>query len=449
MAKALSDLKHTYVKLKRGGEIIVLDNGAIIDAEAGAMLQALHSRSTGGFRSHLEVLAEKGADNFMANFYVGYGHKSIGDCGDTTIFIEGVSMLAAKAVQDFQLYDGQEASTRFINFAMQPLIDPTYTKEGKEILEAQRQFYIIAQEPARKHLMKLHPQNEGEKTSVYEKAINARTFDITRGLLPAGASTNLAWHANLRQAADRMLFLRHHPLLEVREIGEGLEEALKKHHPNSFGHKRYPETEDYQDFIASEYFYHDPKSPENPEVGFDNINLKELERYRKLFDERPKKTELPKFLGQIGTIEARFQLDFGSFRDIQRQRSLIQRMPLLTKDLGFNRWYSENLPEEIREMLPGHLGTIDDKIRSLGVSSEVSQYFFPMGYNTSNKFTGDLPAAIYVVELRDSRSVHPTLQKVAHEIGEQIKNRLGVPIHVEKEPYRFDIRRGEQDITLK
>ena len=60
MTRKLSDLKHTTVDIEGGGEVIVLDTGAVIDAEAEAMLQALHSRSTGGFRNHLKVLAEKG-----------------------------------------------------------------------------------------------------------------------------------------------------------------------------------------------------------------------------------------------------------------------------------------------------------------------------------------------------------------------------------------------------
>ena len=111
-------LQHTCVKLSRG-EVIVLDTGAVIDAEATAMLQALHSRSTGGLRSHLKVLEKKGADNFMQSFYVGYGHKSIGDCGTTTVFIESVSMLAAKAIQDNPLYF-YPAENRNLIFTMFP-----------------------------------------------------------------------------------------------------------------------------------------------------------------------------------------------------------------------------------------------------------------------------------------------------------------------------------------
>lgn len=159
MTKDLGSLKHTIVNIKNGGEVIILDTGAIIDAEAEAMLQALHSRSTGGLRSHLKTLAEKGADNFMEKFYVGYGHHSIGDCGDTTIFIEGVSMPAVKAVQDNPLFRGQESSTRYLDFSKQPFLNPTRTKEGTALLEKQRQFYIDAQEPTREYLKKLHPIN--------------------------------------------------------------------------------------------------------------------------------------------------------------------------------------------------------------------------------------------------------------------------------------------------
>ena len=124
----IENLKHSKVDIEGGGKVIVLDTGSVIGPEADAMLQALHSRSTGGLEEHLKILADKGPDNFMKNFYVGYGHKSIGDCGSTTLFIEGVSMLVAKAIQDWPLYSGQESSTRYIDFQTQPFKNPLGTK---------------------------------------------------------------------------------------------------------------------------------------------------------------------------------------------------------------------------------------------------------------------------------------------------------------------------------
>ncbi|MEZ5357727.1 MAG: FAD-dependent thymidylate synthase [Candidatus Zixiibacteriota bacterium] len=447
MAKELSELKHTAVDIEGGGEVIVLDTGAIIDSEAEAMLQALHSRSTGGLKSHLEVLAKKGADNFMEKFYVGYGHHSIGDCGDTTIFIEGVSMPAVKAVQDNPLFRGQESSTRYLDFSQQAFIDPTRSDKGRELLEKQRQFYIDAQEPTREHLKRLNPKQDSEKASIYNKAIDARTFDITRSLLPAGASTNFAWHTDLRQASDRLMFLTHHPLAEVRNIAAAVKEALKQHHPHSFGHEIPDYTQAYQDVIAENYYYHDANCPEEPIVDFRHIDRKELKKFDDLFTKRPIKTGLPKFVGQVGTVDVQYRLDFGSFRDIQRHRAITQRMPLLTTELGFNQWYFDNLPEEVRAKLPGHLKMIELSIGDFGLPRELQQYFIPIGYNTSNRFTGDLPATIYMVEIRDSRFVHPTLQRVAHSIGQQITKELGIKLNVDPEPNRFDVKRGEQDIV--
>ena len=242
---AIENLNHNQVEIKGGGQVIVLDTGSIIDPEAAAMLQALHSRSIGGLKSHLKILSEKGPENFMKNFYVGYGHKSIGDCGTVSLFIEGVSMLVAKAIQDWALYSGQESSTRYIDFQIQPFKNPSQTKEGENILESYREFYIQALEQTKEHLKKQFPINMGESENIYHKAINARAFDILRGFLPAGSTTNLAWHTNLRQAADKIALIRHHPLLEVRNTAEAIEKALQISFPNSFGHQRYEKTEDY------------------------------------------------------------------------------------------------------------------------------------------------------------------------------------------------------------
>jgi hypothetical protein len=238
-------------------------------------------------------------------------------------------------------------------------------------------------------------------------------------------------------------------LPEVREIAAGINKALKKHHPHSFGHEIPDFTENYQDLIAENYYYHDPECPVEPVVNFGNINLEELKRFETLFINRPPKTGLPKFVGQIGTLDIKYQIDYGSFRDIQRHRAITQRMPLLTTDLGFNQWYIDNLPKRVREKLPDHLEMIEKTVDEMKIQRVEQQYFIPIGYNTSNRFTGDLPATVYMVEIRDSRFVHPTLQKIAHNIGEQITRKLGIRLNADPEPNRFDIQRGQQDIIAK
>lgn len=476
MDTRILELKHATRDLPGGGFVLVLNTGAVITQEAEAMLQALHSRSLGGIREHLKTLAEKGPEKFMGTFYVGYNHKSIGDCGTGTIFVEGVSMLVAKAVQDWLLYSGQEASTRYINFSTQEFIDPIGSPESTHVLEEWRKFYLAAQQPVRLHLRECFPRNDGEDAKVYEKAIDARSFDILRGFLPVGASTKFSWHTNLRQAADHLMLLRHHPLKEVQEVADAMGEALKEAYPSSFGQKRYDETEAYNRFwMETGYYFCGDGLPRCSDTGCgtsliaesrgpwitrDTIDKSLLTReYQQFLEKRPPKTELPKQMAEAGTMQFEYLIDFGSFRDIQRQRSVIQRMPMVTSNFGMHPWYFDSLPKEakvvaqklVRNQL-AMIGQLHSEVGELKYSESVLQYYYPMGMCVPCRLTGDLAALTYIVELRAQRVVHPTLHEVALAMADDLLERfghLGLKLYVDREMGRFDIRRGLQDITRR
>lgn len=445
----LDTLVHTRKNLTGGGQIVVLNTGAIINPESEAMLQALHSRSTEGIDGHLKILAEKGSEKFMSSYYVGYGHKSIGDCGSATIFIEGVSMLAAKAIQDWKLYSGQESSTRYIDFVNQTFLNPAGSDAGTKIQEAWRTFYLKAVEEMKTVLKERYPRAEEEKEAVYDKAITARAFDTTRGFLPAGATTNLAWHGNLRQFSDKLQQLRHHPLAEVAEITNATEQALLEAYPNSFSDKRYADTEEYNRQIMSDYYFHDKNSLDCT-LAYNGINRDVLKSMSKILSTRPAKTEMPKWVGTAGDIAFAYTLDFGSFRDIQRHRAITQRMPLLTTELGFNNWYLDELSSSLRTEAETLIATQKEAIIKLNLSPEDAQYYVGMGFTTSNYFTGDLPAIVYMVELRATRFVHPTLRhratEMAHILENEFKNE-DLIIHLDTDMNQFDVKRGEHDIV--
>ncbi len=451
--QSIESLNHQKELLKDGGHIVIIDPGATLTAEALAMLQALHSRSVGGVAEHLAVLAEKGADKFMSTYYVGYGHKSIGDCGFAVVFIEGVSMLAAKAIQDYKLYNGQEASTRYIDFANQPFINPLASDAGTSILENWRAFYLKAVAEMKDALKGRYPLGDGEKEVVYDKAIAARAFDICRGFLPAGASTNLAWSGTLRQFADRIAILRHHPLPEVRDIAQKLEDGMIAAYPNSFSNekKRYEATEAYVAETMTHYYYHDPETPSLALVR-DGIDRTELIPYESLLKNRPAKTELPKWLGTTGEVAFAFTLDFGSFRDIQRHRAVTQRMPLLTAEIGFHEWYLDELTPTLRSEAEALIANQKAAIEALTDDAYIAQYYHAMGNNISNYLTGDLPALVYLVELRATSVVHPTLATRAAEMAHMLEDAYGdsgLTLHLDPEPGRFNIKRGEHDIVKK
>lgn len=444
-----SDLKHIELKTKTWARVFILDKWEIIDSENEAMLQALHSRSIGWIKSHLEVLEEKGSDKFMSSFYVWYGHKSIWDCGSMTIFIEWVSMLAAKAIQDSKLYNWQEASTRYIDFSEQEMINIAWNNLWKEILEKQRSFYLDILTPIEENLKNIFPKWEDESESLYNKAIKAKAFDVARWFLPAWTSTNLAWHNNLRQIADKIVYLRNHPLEEIRNIAETLQEALNLKYPNSFWHKKYEDTEKYINTISNNYYFHN-KNTSDFSVIKDDIDKNAILKNIDIYNSRPNwKTELPVWLNNDWSLKIEFKLDFWSFRDLQRHRAINQRMPLLTNELWFNEWYFEQLPLDLVEKAKNHLSEINKMISELNLSKEDSQYYIPMWYNISNEISWTLPSIIYMIELRSTQYVHPTLRVIAQKIWEYIEKNHDIKLFVEKSDYDFDINRWKHDIVLK
>lgn len=417
--------------------------------EDAAMMQALYSRSPKSVTEHVEKVKASGSGKFMETFYVGYGHASIADCGSTTIFIEDISIIGDKAIQDWPLYSGQETSTRYIDMGNRAIIDPVASAESKEILDIWMKFYNDNQERIQNFLMTKYPRREDENEIVYGKAIKARGFDIMRGFLPAGITTQLSWHTNLRQAWDHIALLRHHPLPEVKETAEKILAILKEKYSHSFSHILMNEQESYRDAFVNKYSYFPPT--ETQDFSFSStIKLEDLAQYQELLDGRPPKTGLPIFLGDLGLCNFKFILDFGSFRDIQRHRSGVCRMPLLTTELGFNSWYLEQLPEDMRAEAIELIANQKTKIDALKTNPENKQYYIGLGFNVDCQFSFPLPAAVYVTELRSNRTVHPSLRNIAHKMHAALSQSFpNLKLHSDLDLDDWDVRRGLADITSK
>ncbi len=427
-------------------EVIILDDFAPEDI---AMLQALYSRDPRSVRTHLQRVREVGPGKFMGTYYVGYGHKSIGDCGSTTLFIEGVSMLGAKAIQDWPLYNGQESSTRYLDFSKMNIANPLGTKKAESIQLKWMRLYNEALDTLIKDLTIKHPIKEGEKPEIYEKAIKARAFDISRCLLPAGMTTMVAWHTNLRQAADHLKNMRHHPLQEVKDVAMQMIDELKGKYPNSFGHKQYPDEETYLAFSQAEVSYIKPFKVKG--VQYKSFIRKDvLKKYASILKNRPHKAELPYQIKSAGDMTVKFNIDFGSYRDIQRQRSVIMPQPLLTTKLGFHPWYLNNFPKAFRSKLESEIKKLVVEINALKCSDTDRQYYIGMGFQVSLEMTATIPSLVYVAELRSGTTVHASLRPIAQEFGKILKKEIpGIKIYTDESPDEFSAKRGVQDIVLK
>lgn len=432
-------------------EIFIYDD---LDPEATAMLQALYSRSAESVERHMEKVRSLGSKDFMSSYYVGYGHASIGDCGNTTLFIEGVSLLACKAMQDNPLYSGQETSTRYIDFSQQPIVDPVGSDASGAILKKWIEFYTQATPALVSHLQAQFPLQADQKEGVWTRAIHARCFDILRGFLPAGVTSQFSWSTNLRQAHDKLSLLRHHPLAEVRDIAGRCLASLKVKYPSSFTHKVYPEREAYLQRVAFRTSYPLYSADEPPCRGFtyrSTVDNKALEAADlESIVSRPPKTELPRHLSQYGAYTCTFPLDYGSFRDLQRHRNGLCPIPLLDGRQGFSRWYLEQLPgplaAQAKRLVCEQFAAID-RLAGEGADPQTLQYYYPLGAEVKCEILYDLPQMVYVTELRSSATVHPTLRRVAHAMHAALRREHPrLKLYTDLSQDAWSLKRGHQDI---
>lgn len=442
------------VSAARGSKIVKVFIYDEFNPEDTAMMQALYSRSAASVVEHAAKVKQSGSGKFMEKYYVGYGHASIADCGSTTIFIEGVSMLVAKAIEDWPLYSGQETSSRYIDMSKQAIVDPVGTSLSRTVLDSWMAFYTNNQTAVGEHLRIKYPRRTDEDEGVYDRAIKARTFDILRGFLPAGVTTQLSWHTNLRQAHDKLSLLHHWPLPEVKIAARDIYNLLRARYGHSFSHRINENQEKYWQFLGEKHAYYLEKKYAGDFSASTNIKPAALDSYRAILTKRPAKTNLPHFLSQFGYCTFDFILDFGSFRDIHRHRHGVCRMPLLMTRFGFNRWYLEQLPPDLNYEAKKLIKEQKTAIARLKTSRELAQYYIAMGFNVSCRVSYGLPASVYVIELRSDKMVHPTLRRVAHRMDEFLRRKFpALKLHSDLDPDDWSAdwrsRRGKQDIKEK
>jgi hypothetical protein len=439
-------------------KIRVIDD---LHPEDCAMLQALYSRSAESVDIPMKKVEKVGSGKFMDQYVRGYGHKSIADCGTTTIFIEDVSLLTAKAFQDWPLYNGQETSTRYIDMAKQRIVDPVDSPLSKKILEKWMYFYVTNQSRVAQLIRERYPRKDGEEEDKYEKAVKARVFDSLRGFLPAGITTQFSWHTNLRQGGDHLAWLIHHPSPEIREVARWAQAVLAEKYPSSgmgtsigsgTGSGNQDVKEAWKAKIAEQYTYVPVLPPLDGYEGMmdSHLNDSELEKYQGLFDSRPQGCEIPHFLTDLGQIQFDFLLDFGSHRDIQRHRNGVCRMPLLTTEYGFESWYLEQLDFGMRD---GAEQLIEDQMRDIERVTDnpvLRQYYTALGFRVATNLTYALPAAVYVMELRSGKHIHPSLRRKVQWMIREFKAQYpNVSLHVDTDLDDWTVRRGSQTITEK
>lgn len=427
-----------------------------LPSDVQAMLIAMYSRSYAPISSRLPQEGDT-LDNYRNNlskYYKTYGHKSVAQLGSTTIWLEGVSQLAAKAIENHPLFNGQESSTRYIDYSKQPMVSAS--EEITNWQEKFRALYIKAVPLVTEKVKAEFPyeaQPEGTSLTTWENTIKARTFDICRGLLPAGCTTNVAFTGTFDTINDHFGEMLYHPCQEMRDIAEQVLTGFKEKYPHAAIDVEVLRARN--SYVIDDFFY----QPNIEGSGINTVRFIDDVRYRindSLFNlgERQKYSKFSRPLANSYRMNLLGLIDFGSYRDIHRHRNGYIYMEHLTVRYGFHEFYMSNLTKELQIELASLLAEYEWFRLNEYVSSDVKsscfyelQYSTPMGYKVAVNYNCDINQALYLLELRSGKTVHQTLRHLVQDWVPLIKEHYGVEIHADMDKENFSLKRGTQTFT--
>lgn len=453
-----------------------------------AMITAKYSRSYAPVADRLPDTSESEDKHreSLHKYYIGYGHKSVSQLGSTTIFLEGISMLAEKAVQNNPLYNGQSSSTRYIDFTNQPMVVP-----DSAIAEWQEKFRALYVEalPLVVEKIKLEfpfDDNHGEyleapvtmteteannflidqnrkKLTTWENTIKARAFDICRGLLPAGCTTNVAFTGTFDTINDHFGEMLFHPCKEMRDIAVTVLTQLKEKY--SYAAMDISTLKERNSFVNNTFFYQILSIDNTARVFVDkystysNINMEVAVMLSNLKD-RKKFSKINRVQSKSINVTLQGELDFGSYRDIHRHRNGVIGMEVLGVERGFHEFYFNNLPAVMQDKLNGLLDEYTKWYAHAGyLTNTDKQYSVPMGFKVAVDYSCDFNQALYIMELRSGKTVHQTLRHLIQDwvccFNTVIRNtntsyqpKACVTIHADMETDNFSLRRGQQTFNV-
>ncbi len=426
-------------------------------------------------------LAIESAQNFYDRILDGYGDDSIGELGGAHLALENISILATKTVQDSRIGGSPlEKSTRYVSFADKIKLtsgkeefrfyqEPTllnsvhrdlYLKTCRNLFET----YIRFTEPIRKHVRKQLPRDPEISQAAYERSLQARAYDIIRGLLPSATLTNMGVFGNGRFFETLITKLRTEPIKELNEIGQFSYEELTKVIP-SFVRRADAEHRYFQDFrnfgqaqqelvrnfaethlgqlkanttesvrlidfdpeaetklLAALLYSHSglplQQIRESVSAMPDTEKIKLIEQNIDLRDHRRHKPERG-----LEMVFYTFDIlgDYGMYRDLQRHRMLTQeRQPLTTR-------YGYDTPDEIEDAGLGveyheTMSRSADAFETIAKDfPHEAQYVVPMSYNIRWYVNINLRALIWLTEIRSTPQGHTGYRRIAQEMFRKVE----------------------------
>ncbi len=409
-----------------------------------------------------DMVAVRRAEEFYERVLVGYGDDSVAELAGAHVAVERTSTLAAKALEDSRIgISPLEKSTRYVRFDRPgpdgrylfyrgpELAHPAYEPAADALFAA----YSSLVEPVTLAIRERFPLEPGETDRAWKSATRAKALDLLRGLLPAGALTNLGLFGNGRAFEYLITKMAAHELPECRRLATDLHRELalvipafvKRALDDRYGRPAAERMASMRTEVSSlaphgdkqlqvgpsvRLVEHDPDAERKVVAAalFSHSNLS-LEEQRAdhaqvlealMGDRANRRQRAPRALEHA---EYTFEIvaNFGAYRDLHRHRMLTQDRQVLGTALGYDTppglvdlGLGARFTSAVEAAAAAH-ATLE---RDAGPA--LAQYLVPLAFRVRWYFRANLREVYHLCELRTTPQGHPDYRWVAQEMFRRV-----------------------------
>ena len=427
------------------------------------------------------------AEQLYDRVFFEYGDDSVAQLGGVHLACEQASNVLTKILEWGRLMSYMEKSTRYVAYdtrlsngryryyrdaeILDSPLGARYVGDMDRLFDAYGELLPLMQS----HFGSLHPKAEGDSDFVWRQSVRAKAFDALRGMLPAGATSNLGIYASGQAYEALLVRMRAHPLPEARAYADLILEELRKVIPSwvkrvdvadrGVAHSEYLESrsEAMQD-LADALFEAESADPTEATAGGPpHVELTDWDPDGEVkvvaamlypYTDRPESAVAERVAGMaheermevvrryvgdrrnrrhrpgraLERCDYRFDVisDYGAFRDLQRHRLMTVEWQDLTPAHGYT------MPASVVEA-GAEAAYADAMQRSAGLWDALSERFFPtqaayavaLAFRIRYVMQMNAREAMHVLELRTSPQGHPEYRLVCQDMHRLIAGKAG------------------------
>ena len=426
------------------------------------------------------------AEQLYDRVFFEYGDDSVAQLGGVHLACEQASNVLTKVLEWGRLMSYMEKSTRYVAYdsrlpngryryyrdaeILDSPLGARYVGDMDRLFDAYGEMLPVMQS----HFAARHPKAEGDSDFVWRQSVRAKAFDALRGMLPAGATSNLGIYASGQAYEALLIRMRAHPLPEARAYADLILEELRKVIPSwvkrvdvadrGVAHSEYLGARaDAMQELAESIFGPADAGAEAVAGGLPEVDLTDWDPEGEIkvvaamlypYTDQPESVVAGRVAGM--TVEERLRVieryvgdrrnrrhrpgralercdyrfdvisDYGAFRDLQRHRLMTVEwqdltpahgytMPASVVDAGVEEQYSATMQRSA-----GLWEALSDRFRP-----SQAAYAVALAFRIRYVMQMNAREAMHVLELRTSPQGHPEYRLVCQQMHRLIAMKAG------------------------